>query len=160
MRCVDVNVLVYAHRPESPDHSRYAAWLDAARRVDEPLGVPTLTLSGFLRVVTHPRVFVDPTPLEHALAFVEVLRAAPNHVAIEPGPRHWSVFTRLCRAADVRGNIVPDAYLAAMAVERGAVMCTADRGFGRFDELRWRHPFADSIDAGVEPQEDESRDSQ
>ena len=160
MRCVDVNVLVYAHRPESPDHSRYAAWLDAARRVDEPLGVPTLTLSGFLRVVTHPRVFVDPTPLEQALAFVEVLRAAPNHVAIEPGPRHWSVFTRLCRAADVRGNIVPDAYLAAMAVERGAVMCTADRGFGRFDELRWRHPFDDSIDAGVEPQEDESRDSQ
>ena len=105
-------------------------------------------------------MFVDPTPLEQALAFVEVLRAAPNHVAIEPGPRHWSVFTRLCRAADVRGNLVPDAYLAAMAVERGAVMCTADRGFGRFDKLRWRHPFDDSIDAGVEPQEDESRDSQ
>lgn len=145
MRCVDVNVLVYAHRPESPDHDRYVAWLDAARRVDEPLGVPTLSLSGFLRVTTHPRIFRDPTPLDQALAFVEALRAAPNHVDIQPGPRHWAVYVSLCRSTQVRGNLVPDAYLAALAIERGAVMCTADRGFGRFDGLRWRHPFDDPI---------------
>ncbi len=143
MRCVDVNVLVYAHRPEWPDHHRYARWLDQARRVDEPLGVPTLTLSGFLRVVTHPRIFRDPTPLEAALAFAELLRAAPNHVAIEPGRRHWSAFIGLCRSADARGNQVPDAYLAAMAVERGAVWITADRGFARYRSLRWCHPFDD-----------------
>lgn len=145
MRCVDVNVLVYAHRPESPDHGRYAAWLDAARRANEPLGVPTLSLSGFLRVVTHPRVFKDPTPLRKALAFAEVLRAAPNHVAMEPGARHWDVFVDLCRSTDVRGNLVPDAYLAAMAIEQNAVLCTADRGFARFGNLRWTHPFDDSI---------------
>jgi hypothetical protein len=145
MRCVDVNVLVYAHRPESPDHERYWAWLDAARRADEPLGVATLALSGFLRIVTHPRVFRDPTPLPQALAFVDVVRAAPNHLDMLPGSRHWKLFADLCRTTGVRGNVVPDAYLAAMAIERDAVMITADRGFARFDGLRWRHPFDDAL---------------
>jgi toxin-antitoxin system PIN domain toxin len=146
MRCVDVNVLVHAHRADSAAHALCARWLDAARRADEPLGVPTLTLSGFLRIVTHPRVFKEPTPLDQALSFVEIVRAAPNHVAMEPGPRHWSVFGRLCRSADVRGNFVADAYLAAMAIERGAVMITIDRGFARFARLRWRHPGDDAVD--------------
>lgn len=155
MRCVDVNILIYAHRPEAPGHDRYMAWLDAARRVDEPLGIPTLSLSGFVRIVTHPRIFKDPTPLEQALAFVEVLRAAPNHAPIEPGPRHWDVFTRLCRSTDARGNRVPDAYLAAMAMERGAVMCTADRAFARFEGLRWRHPFDDPLVTDTARQSDD-----
>lgn len=77
MRCVDVNVLVYAHRLESPDHDRYATWLDEARAGDEPLGLSDMVLSGFLRVVTHPRVFKEPTPLASALEFVDALRAAP-----------------------------------------------------------------------------------
>jgi toxin-antitoxin system PIN domain toxin len=83
--------------------------------------------------------------LEEALAFVEVLRGAPNHVAVEPGPRHWAVFAGLCRSSEARGNVVPDAYLAALAIERGATMSTADRGFARFDGLRWRHPYDDPI---------------
>lgn len=140
MRCVDVNVLVYAHRPESPDHSDHRAWLDAARRETEPLGVPSLALSGFLRIVTHPRIFRDPTPRDEALRFAAAIRAAPNHVALEPGARHWAIFVDLCRAADARGNVVPDAYLAAMAVENRAVMITADRGFARFPGLRWASP--------------------
>jgi hypothetical protein len=148
MRCVDVNVLVYAHRPEAPDHERYLAWLDAARRADEPLGIPTLSLAGFLRIVTHPKVFRDPTPVRQALAFAEVLRKAPNHLEIGPGPRHWKLFADLCRTARARGNLIPDAYLAAMAIERDAVMITADRGMARFEGLRWRHPFDDTIPTG------------
>src|SRR5680860_642094 len=104
MRCVDVNVLVYAHRPESPDHDRYLAWLDAARRADEPLGIPTLSLSGFLRVVTHPKVFREPTPVPQALAFVDVLRQAPNHLEVRPGSRHWELFADLCRTASACGT--------------------------------------------------------
>jgi toxin-antitoxin system PIN domain toxin len=141
MRCVDVNVLVYAHRPEAPDHDRYRAWLDEARSADEPLGVSPLVLSGFLRVVTHPRVFQEPTPLAVALAATEALRAGPNALAVEPGPRHWEIFTDLCRRADARGNLVPDAYLAALAIEHGGVWYSADRGFARFAGLRWRHPL-------------------
>lgn len=141
MRCVDVNVLVYAHRPEAPEHDRYRRWLDDVRRADEPLGIPSLVLSGFVRVVTHPRVFREPTPLEVALELTEALQAAPNALAVEPGPRHWAIFTRLCREADARGNLVPDAYLAALAIERGASWYSADRGFARFAALRWRHPL-------------------
>lgn len=91
MRFVDVNVLVYAHRPESPGHDRYLVWLDAARRADEPLGIPTLSLSGFLWVVTHPKVFRDPTPLPQALEFADVLRGAPNYADVRPGSRLRSV---------------------------------------------------------------------
>jgi toxin-antitoxin system PIN domain toxin len=141
MRCADVNVLVYAHRREAPDHERYLAWLEDARRADEPLGVSSLVLSGFVRVVTHPRVFRSPTSLAEALAFAAGVRAAPNAVDVTPGPRHWDIFTGLCERAEARGNIVPDAYLAALAIESGATFYSADRGFSRFPTLRWRHPL-------------------
>jgi uncharacterized protein len=141
MRCVDVNVLVYAHRDESPGHAEYLSWLEDARRADEPLGVSPLVLSGFLRVVTHPRVFADPTPLDVALAFADAVRTSPNALRLLPGARHWGIFTRLCSNADVRGNLVPDAYLAALAIEHGGTWYSADRGFARFGDLRWCHPL-------------------
>lgn len=144
MRCVDVNVLVYAHRREAPDHERYREWLDAVRRAREPLGVPALVLSGFLRVVTHPRVFREPTPLPDALAFTEAVRAAPAWFDVQPGPRHWGIFADLCQTAEARGNLIPDAYLAAVVIEHGATWYTADRGFARFAGLRWRHPLEDA----------------
>ena len=99
-------------------------------------------LSGFLRIVTHPRIFDPPSPVEQALAFVEALTAAPNCARLAPGERHWHVFSRLCRDAGVRGNLVPDAYLAALAIDTGSELATADRGFARFPGLRWRHPFS------------------
>lgn len=141
MRCVDVNVLLYAHRTDTPDHARYRAWLEQVRRGDEPLGMTTLVLSGFLRVVTNPKVFREPSTLEVALEFAEALRTTPNAVPIGPGARHWGIFERLCRQADVAGNLVPDAYLAALAIEHGATWYSADRGFSRFPGLDWRHPL-------------------
>lgn len=143
MRCVDVNVLVHAHRPEAPDHERYLDWLEACRRADEPLGLSSTVLRGFLRVVTHPRVFREPTPLEVALAFAEELRRTANALELAPGPRHWDIFTRLCADVDARGNLVPDAYLAAMVIEVGGTWYSADRAFARFRDLDWRHPFDD-----------------
>lgn len=144
MRCVDVNILVNAHRPESPDHEAYRDWLEAARRADEPLALAGLVLSGFLRVVTNHRVFREPTPLPVAVEFVEALRSTPNVVAVGPGARHWAIFMDLCRGIGARGDDIPDAYLAAIAVEHGATWYSADRGFARFRGLRWVHP----LDAG------------
>jgi hypothetical protein len=141
MRCVDVNVLVYAHRPESPDHERYRAWLEQARRDDEPLALSSLVLSGFLRVVTHHRVFREPTPLATAVDFVQALRSSPNAVSVSPGERHREIFVGLCREVGARGNDVPDAYHAAVAVENGATWYSADRSFARFRTLRWAHPL-------------------
>lgn len=140
MLLVDVNLLVFAHRPEGPHHERCRSWLDEARSGDEPLGLADLVLSGFLRVVTHPRIFREPTPVELAMAFTEVLRASPAAVTVHSTARTWSIFTRLIHSTMANGNHIPDAYLAALALDHNATFCTADRGFARFPGLRTLHP--------------------
>ncbi len=137
----DVNVLVYAHREDTVDHRAYRDWLEAVLAGDEPFGLSDLVLSGFLRVVTHPRVFTKPSPLDVALDFATQLRDSPNCVSIQPGPRHWDIFSRLCRQAKVRGNLVADAFLAAMAIESGGQWITTDRDYSRFPGLRSHHPL-------------------
>lgn len=137
----DVNVLVYAHRKDALRHLEYLAWLDRLLDSDAAFGVSELVLSGLVRIVTHPKVFRDPTPLHIALEFSARIREHPNAVAVSPGERHWSIFDRLCREADAKGNLVADAYLAAIAVESGAEWITTDRDYARFPGLRWRHPL-------------------
>ena len=137
----DVNVLVYAYREDAPGHRAYREWLQSLIDSDLAYGAADLVLSGFLRIVTHPRVFTPPSPIEHALGFVDLLRSRPNRVAVAPGPRHWGIFTRLCQDAGVKGNLVPDAYLAALAIESGSEWVTTDRDYARFPGLRWRHPL-------------------
>lgn len=141
MNCVDINVLVYAHRVESPHHAEYRSWLEEACDGDEPLGLPDLTLSGFIRIVTHRKIYREPTTLGDALAFIAELRAGDACLTIASGDRHWSLFEGLCRRIEATGNDIPDAFLAAIAIESGATLITADRGFGRFPGLRWRHPL-------------------
>jgi len=109
---------------------------------DEAFGLSEYVLAGFVRIVTHPRVFTPPTPIAQALEFSEALRGQPNAVPIAPGTRHWQIFTRLCREIGARGNLVADAYLAALAVESGSEWITTDRDYSRFPGLRWRHPLA------------------
>ena len=141
MRLVDVNVLVSAHRLDVARHQDYAGWLGDLLAGEEPYGMSDLVLSSFLRIVTSPKVFRQPTPLDTALAFAELLRTQPNCVPVVPGERHWEIFARLCRTAGVKGNLVPDAYLAALAIESGSEWVTTDRDFSRFPGLRWRHPL-------------------
>src|SRR5262245_55816022 len=109
----DVNVLVYAHRRDAPNHWPYLSWLEHLLNGDEAYGLSELVLSGFVRVVTHPRIFIPPSSIEDALAFVGELRDRPNCVILAPGPRHWDLFVRLCRTSGAKGNLVPDAYHAA-----------------------------------------------
>jgi len=138
----DVNVLVYAYRVEAHEHERYADWLRTTIESDEAYAVSDLVLSGFLRIVTHPRVMKAPAPIASALTFANAVRTRANAVRLAPGPRHWGIFERLCETADATGNLVPDAYLAALAIEHGAELVTTDRDFARFSDLRWRHPLA------------------
>lgn len=137
---LDVNILVHAFREDAPRHGPVRTWLESRVDSANAFAVSDLVLSGFLRVVTHPRVFMPPTPLERALEFAEALRSQPNCVVVRPGERHWSIFGRLCRAGEARGNLVPDAYLAALAIENGCELITTDRDFARFPDLRWRPP--------------------
>lgn len=128
-------------REDAPRHDEYKCWLDARVASREPFGVADIVLSGTLRVLTHPRVFDPPTPLELAMLFVETLRNASNCVVVNPGPHHWEIFTRLCTSSAARGNLIPDAFLAALAIESGCEWITTDRDFSRFRGLRWRHPL-------------------
>ena len=136
----DVHVLVAAYRDDVLDHARGRSWLQGTVEGDEAFALSDLVLSGFLRVVTHPRVFALPSPIDGALEFLRVLRDQPHCVTVAPGPRHWGIFTSLCRAAEAKGNVIPDAYLAALAIESGCEWVTLDRDFARFEGLRWASP--------------------
>ena len=141
MILLDVNVLVGAFREDAPRHPELRGWLEQVVHSQTSFGLSDLVLSGFLRIATHPRVFAPPTPIEEALGFAEAVRSQPNCVSISPGDRHWQIFTRLCREAQVKGNLVPDAYLAALAIESGSEWITTDRDFSRFPGLRRRYPL-------------------
>lgn len=142
MNLCDINVLVFAHREDAVDHRRYANWLDETINSDEAYGVSEMVLSGFMRIVTNRRIMKTPATADEALRFIRTLREQPNAVALAPGPRNWEIFERLCREAGATGDLVPDAYLAALAIEHGAELITTDRDFARFPGLRWRHPLA------------------
>lgn len=137
----DVNVYIYAHRPESPQAPDHRAWLLDALRGEEPFGVSELVLSAFLRIVTNHRVYREPTPVPVALSFCEAVLTAPSAHPVRPGGRHWQIFSRLCAEVGARGNLVPDAFHAALAIEHGATWVTTDRGFARFPGLRWQLPL-------------------
>ncbi len=144
MILADVNVLLYAFRADYRDHSRYRRWLEEAVAGPDPFGLSTLVLSGFIRLVTHPRIHVEPSPLAAAADFTDRLLQQPACVVLAPGPRHWSIFMALCRQTGAAGNLVADAYLAALAIESGSEWITTDRDYSRFPGLRWRHPFEKS----------------
>jgi toxin-antitoxin system PIN domain toxin len=145
MILMDVNILVYAHREDTPDHPAYRDWVEDTINSGSAYGVSELVLSGFMRVVTHPKVFERPTPLAVALGFVNQIHSQPHAVPIRPGPRHWAIFEKLLRASDATGNLVPDAYHAALAIESGCDWITTDKGFLRFTALRARHPFRKAL---------------
>lgn len=138
---VDVNVLVYAHAERATRHAEYREWLERMVISDSSYAMSDLVLSGFLRVVTNPRVFDPPMRIETALGVADALRRRPNCVLVAPGRRHWEIFDRLCRQTAAKGNIVPDAYFAALTIESGSEWISTDRDYARFPGLRWRHPL-------------------
>ena len=136
----DVNVLVHAFRSDSADHDLCRNFLTEVVNGDSRYGLSPQVLSGIIRVTTHPKVFSRPSKLDEVIGFCEVLMAQPHCVAIQPGPQHWAIFSRLCKEADARGNLASDAWYAALAIESGCEWVTLDRDYARFAGLRWRLP--------------------
>jgi hypothetical protein len=137
----DVNVLLYAFRHDSVDHARYQSWLEEVVNADDAYGMSPQVLSSVIRLATHPRVYVSPSRLEDALSFARVLLEQPQCTVITAGARHFSIFEDLCRRSAVSGNLVQDAWFAALAVESGCEWITTDGDFARFPRLRSRRPF-------------------
>ena len=144
----DVNVLIYAHREDMEEHQAYREWLARLVNGGAAYGMSEVVLSSFVRVVTNRRIFDKPTGTREALASAAALLEPLQCVPVRPGPRHWEIFDSLCRRHAVAGNLVADAYLAAIVMEAGCELATADRDFARFEGLRWRHPLAERKGGG------------
>ena len=136
----DVSILVHSFRFDSSHRKTCRTWLEGAVNDDVHYGIPLQVLSSVIRITTHPRVFAEPSRLNEALQFCDILLAQSHCVIIQPGERHWEIFSRLCAEADTRGNLVPDAWFAALATESGCEWITLDRDYARFPGLRWRVP--------------------
>lgn len=136
----DVNVLVGAFRHDSAHHPLCRPWLDNVVLGEAPFGLSPLALSAVVRIATNPRAFKTASTLTDALGFCDDLLEQPHCVRIRPDDRHWTIFSRLVREAGARGNMVTDAWYAALAIEHGCTFITLDRDFGRFRGLDWRAP--------------------
>ena len=136
----DVNVLIYAFRPEVPEHPRCRQWLQDVVDGDARFGISPLALAAVVRVTTNRRAYPTPSSLDDAFRFSDYLLGQPHCQIVEPGERHWDIFRRLCVETETRGPIVTDAWYAALAIESGCEWITLDRDFARFPGLRWRLP--------------------
>lgn len=136
----DVNVLIYAFRPDMPQFSRCRPWLEAVMAQDAPFGISPFTLSALVRITTNTRIFIEATKLDQAFAFCDALLNHPRCAQITPGERHWGIFRQLCLETETHGPDTTDAWLAALAIENGCTFITYDRDFARFPGLRWQTP--------------------
>jgi hypothetical protein len=139
---VDANVLLYAHHLVAPQHAVARAWLDQQLSGSARIGMPWLSLLAFIRISTNPRAQAIPETTEGACRQVETWLSRDNVWIPEPGPRHADILFRLLRAAGARGNLTSDAHLAALAIEHGLTICSADIDFARFQGVRWMNPLA------------------
>lgn len=138
----DVNILVHAIRPdESSQAAAVREWLTARLIGSETLGISEYVLSSMTRIVTRPGLFNTGTTPGECMEFADALLAVPSVQVVRPGARHWSIFRELVTTHRLRGNDVPDAYLASIAMEQGATFVTLDRGFNRFEGLRTLNPL-------------------
>lgn len=137
----DVNLLVYVLNADSPHHPRALAWWRDCLNGHEPVGLPWVTILGVLRLVTNRRILSAPLSIEEAMANVDEWCRQPVVTLIEPGADHRAILSCLLRDAGRGANLVTDAHLAALCVERGATLLSADGDFQRFRGLRYENPL-------------------
>ena len=140
METPDVNILVNAFRSDVEDHLLCRNWIERQLNASSQFALIPNVMSGFLRIVTHPRLFKHPSSRSEAMAFCQVLIDSEMSQWIGPGVRHWDIFRALCEEGDARGNLIPDAWLAAVAIENGCEWVSLDRDFARFSSLKWKSP--------------------
>lgn len=132
---LDVNVVLAAHRADHPHHPSVRPWCDSLLEGDEPFTVPLVVWASFLRLATHPRIFEVPTPRGDAFAFIDATTTQPHHLLVGPGPRHLALLRELCTEADATADLIPNAVIAAVAVEHECTVATLDRDFARFPSV-------------------------
>ena len=142
MILIDANILVYAHVNSFAQHGRAREWLDQQLNAAAPVGLPWASVLAFLRLVTNPRVFERPEPMRDAWQQVRTWLSSETAWVPQPTERHAELLGEFLAEPGVHGNLVPDAHLAALAVEHGLTLCSTDGDFARFERLRWVNPIA------------------
>ena len=142
MILLDANLLIYAHVNSFSQHAQTRDWLDAKLSGSGPVGLPWPSLLTFLRIVTNPRVFERPEPMAKAWRQVRAWLEVDVVWIPQPTLRHTEILETLLSAAGIQANLVPDAHLAALAIEHGLLLCSTDSDFSRFAELRWQNPLS------------------
>ena len=142
MILIDANILIYAHVSSFRQHDRARDWLDQQLNASAPVGLPWVSLLAFLRLVTNPRVFEHPEAILDAWRQVRAWLRSETAWIPQPTERHAEILEEFLAEPGVHGNLVPDAHLAALAVEHGLTLCSTDGDFARFERLRWLNPIA------------------
>ena len=141
MILIDANLLIYAVNLNAPHHERARRWLQETLSGTAPVGLPWTSLLAFVRVTTRPGVLANPLPVDDAIGFVDEWLAQPFVEPVLPGDGHWAILRNLLRASGTAGNLTSDAHLAALAIERGATICSADYDFRRFTGVEHVNPL-------------------
>lgn len=138
---VDANILLYAAHASAPEHARAAAWLETRLNGERRVGLPWESLTAFLRIATHPRAFARPLRPDEAWGLVSDWLAAPMAWVPQPTDSHADVLGALVHRYHLSGRLIPDGHLAALAIQHGLEVCSADTDFARFTEIRWVNPL-------------------
>lgn len=141
MRLVDANLLVYASHKGSPHHAGAKAWLDERLNSTERLGIPWESLTAFVRLVSNPRIFAHAVTVARAWEQAQGWLGRPAVWTPQPTERHAEILDRIQSKTGLQSKHVPDAHLAALAIEHGLILCSTDSDFSRFDGLRWENPL-------------------
>jgi toxin-antitoxin system PIN domain toxin len=139
---IDANLLIYAIDSDAPQHGRARPWLEHVLSGTDPVGLPWIVILAFIRITTRDGIMRRPLPLDAALAYVQSWLQQPCVEAVAPGAAHWPILCRLLEATGTAGNLTSDAHIAALALERGASVCSTDHDFARFPGIRHVNPLA------------------
>ncbi len=141
MNAPDTNMLLYAHNKNDPFYNKASAYLQRSLSSGDAYGVPLLSVQGFVRISTAAAFGSARLTLSQALSTVEHWLSRPNVRILYPGTEHWAILSRLALAGNTAGSTFTDAAIAAITIEHGAVLHSADRDFARFPGVRWHNPL-------------------
>jgi toxin-antitoxin system PIN domain toxin len=142
MTLLDVNLLLYAHQADAPQHEAARTWLDRQLNGTSSVGLPWHTLLGFIRIISNPRALERPMSISAAWQLVEGWLERPTVWIPQPTERHRELLGSLLSHTGGQANLVADAHLAALAIEHGLILCSTDGDFARFPHVRWENPLS------------------
>ncbi len=145
MIVLDVNLLMYSYLRASPFHRVASRWFESVLSGSEQVGIPLHSVSGFIRITTHPRFSIGAVDLTTALSAVDSWLAEPNVNLLYPAEQHWPILRKMLIKGQALGDMSSDAHLAAITMENGGTLYTTDRDFARFPGLRWTNPLAANV---------------